>query len=577
MANRLYNQRYEELSDLKDNDGYRFNRNKFHSNQFVLSASEMAEVDRLSIEGKVMSGEQLMENAAESMWQAFLSDSKILEQADCLNQSLVFLCGSGNNGGDGSLMALKAVESGFLNVTLIISRSTGTVLFEQHFQNCLSHQIDNIRLDESPDSMLKAENVIGLARYLFDALLGTGYHPPMRKKFIPLILAWNSAKGLKYSIDIPSGASPLLNSTEDVFKSDVILTVELAKDFFYFPLIRPLFKRLICCHADFPSEIVDEAIEKSPRIRLDLFVTKNALTPLDGRALHKNKRGRIALFAGSPLMVGAALLSCGAALGTAAGFLRFFSHSKVQREVVRKYPSTVCGVSMRVANSRKFRLLDTQVDVIAAGPGWGINHKNRRQLAALLQSKKPLILDADAITLLSASPHLIKLATQKDALLLTPHPGEFCRLAGISMDQLNHNPIQEIKALSKKLNAVVLLKGAVSWFCSDGGTVYFFDSCRAHLATAGSGDILTGIVSAVVAGGFVQSDFILKNSITDADKLLQSIIVAVMIHAEAADNCFRKLGWCDVTQQIPFISQLLAEKMPSMREGKFFLNEVYPK
>ena len=244
------------------------------------------------------------------------------------------------------------------------------------------------------------------------------------------------------------------------------------------------------------------------RMQADLL---EAALPRRRRASHKGDHGRV-LIVGGIAMAGAARLAGAAALRSGAGLVTVATSAAGIAPIVAGCPELIC-VAPRSAPGLE-SLLDA-ADVVAIGPGLGRGRRTRRLFDAALAAEKPLVLDADALSLLAERPQ------KRSDWILTPHPGEAARLLGTDAAAVQRDRLGSLRAIVERYGGVCVLKGADTLVANDAGPAWVCDRGNPGMATAGSGDVLTGIIAALVAGG------------CDA---LRAAAAGVLLHARAGDR-----------------------------------------
>lgn len=251
---------------------------------------------------------------------------------------------------------------------------------------------------------------------------------------------------------------------------------------------------------------------------------------------HKGTFGTVVVVGGSAMMVGAPALAASAALRAGAGLVKVLSHAQVIPHVLVIEPGATGLVCPAAGDDQAWRTLFAGLGervVLAIGPGMGVSDESRRVLSVLLGSGLPAVVDADGLNNLAQLGTRIGAATSP--LVLTPHPGEFRRLAaaaGLAFDPTDpaQRP-QAAQALAKRYNAVVVLKGQHT-VISDARSLYINSTGNPSLATAGSGDVLTGVIASFMAQGMEAFD---------------ASVLGVYIHGLAADLWAAQHGPCGLT------------------------------
>ncbi|RUO26738.1 bifunctional ADP-dependent NAD(P)H-hydrate dehydratase/NAD(P)H-hydrate epimerase [Aliidiomarina minuta] len=471
-----------------------------------------------SIPQQLYRPEQVRENeskAAElagvSMWQLMQRAGKAV--FECLQNEfpaplkVAVLCGSGNNGGDGYILASHALQSGY-EVRLFASRAPSTEDAERAEQEWITAGGVSEALPDWQDS--EPDVVI-------DALLGTGLEDNVRGEIKDCIETLNEARLAVIAVDLPSG---LHGDTGRVLGC----AVEARHTVTMVALKRGLFTGQA---GDYVGnlEFADLGILREFRTltnysawRLESGQLWQAFAPRPWNS-HKGMFGHVLIIGGEQGMTGAVQLAGLAALRSGAGKVSVIC-APGQQSMAAGVPELMLrGLNVDDPQAEQLML---QADVIAIGPGLGQNDWGRSWWHKVKDSEKPLVVDADALNLLAESPF------QRDDWVLTPHPGEAARLLAASVSDNEENRWATAAALQEQYGGVVVLKGA-------GSIVHGHDfvavntSGNPGLASAGMGDVLTGIIGALLAPLYVQSANICQGP-------AELVAQAVLVHGAAADS-----------------------------------------
>ncbi|MDN3203026.1 NAD(P)H-hydrate dehydratase [Algoriphagus sediminis] len=437
----------------------------------ILPGEKISALDKRHLELTGQKGIELMEQAAKafSSWFCKNFDSK---------NSIIIWCGAGNNGGDGFAIARILKEKGF-TVSLI-------ECFEPSDNLSTDCEINRNRILESIRSS-KWRGQIPESSIAIDAFLGVGLKGTLRNEARDKIKAFNSQEAIKVSVDIPSGLK-----AEGVAGSDVVLsdyTISFAQ-----PKLSLLLPENEFCVGDL--KVLDIGIDSRSYhdFQSDFyFLQKQDVKTrhkLFHRFSHKGDFGKIMLVGGGAGKVGAILLSGESALRTGSGLVFLNVNSS---EIL----ITQIGLREAMTSIEKFPRLDG-FDAIGIGPGWGMGNREEQLEYFLNMAKCPLVLDADALNLIGENPALWNLIPVKT--ILTPHLKEFDRLAGESSDQLER--WAKAKELAVKFKAIIVLKGANSLISLPDGRQVFNSSGTQFMATAGAGDVLTGMLTSLLGQGY---------------------------------------------------------------------------
>lgn len=452
----------------------------------VLSSAQMKEVDSYTIKNEPVASIDLMERASV----AFVSKFNELEDS---GKSIKVFSGTGNNGGDGLAIARMLCQAGRkVEVFTIGNLEKASDDFQMNKKRlegkCGINHIDSE--DKIPQ--------LGLHEVVIDGLFGSGLTRPVEGLYGTLIQKINKSESTVFSIDMPSGLFAD-SYTDDgaIIEASHTISFQTPKLAFFQPT---LGKYTGDWH------VVDIGLDKAyiDKQEVDFYYTEKAdiIVPKRYRFAHKGNAGRMLLVSGSRGKMGATSLCARAAMRTGCGLL----YVHVPR----------CGTNILQMNVQEAIVLEDEheeiitevnpagkIDAVGIGPGIGTNALTKSALENLIKKvDQSMVLDADAINILSENVSLIDLLP--DGSILTPHPGEFKRLVG-KWDNDFHK-LEMLKSFCKKHQVNVVLKGAFSAVCNTKGEIFFNCSGNPGMATAGSGDVLTGMIAALLGQGFSQFD-----------------------------------------------------------------------
>jgi NAD(P)H-hydrate epimerase len=397
----------------------------------------------------------------------------------------VVMCGKGNNGGDGFVAArvLAAEGLGVRCIVVGLDEVSGTA----------SDKLDALR-----NAGITPE-LFGVARFstrscdvVVDALYGTGFHGIAERQAADAIEAINQAGCPVVAVDIPSGLDGLTGTAEGpVVTADV--TVAMAAE------------KLGTALATVAGEVVVADIGipvDGASVHMTELEDVRRVLPVRAADLHKGSAGSVAIMAGSRAMTGAAALCARAAGRTGAGYVRLGTVSAVKQVVGHGLPEVLVhdlGDEWAAEAWDDFASQVKSSDVLAVGPGMGQGDGHAALIDRALGAEVPLVLDADGLNNIAGDDRALRGRT--GATILTPHPGEMGRLLGIPTEQVQADRLGAARGASERFGAVVLLKGARSVIADPSGCAVVDPAGGPVLATAGSGDVLTGVIAAFVAAG----------------------------------------------------------------------------
>lgn len=435
----------------------------------------------------------LMEMAGEAVWQRI--------QNAYPRSRLLVLCGKGNNGGDGFVVARLARQAGW-NVTLIQLEEGSQGDAEKARQAYL------IRGGEiSPWSA----HLLDKAELIVDAMLGTGFKGQLRSPYREIIHKVNHSDTKVISLDIPSG---LCADTGQPMPQAII-----ANDTVTFVAPKPgLLTGSGPRHVNRLSFAGLGIGESMQRENSSFRLTEPLHWPARAADAHKGQFGHVLIIGGGPGMGGAVRLAAEAALRSGAGLVSVICHPNNRLLVASGRPELMVHGLEEVDEAAI--TLARRASVIAIGPGLGTSTWGLSFWQMVLKCQRPLVVDADALNLLAQNKVKIK------DWVLTPHPGEAARLLELTSTQVNQDRESAVRRLQREFGGTVLLKGAGSLVCA-GKTCFINPTGNPGMATAGMGDLLTGIIVALRAQGI---------------SALEASCFAANMHGKAADLVAQQEG-----------------------------------
>ena len=474
----------------------------------ILSAQQIRELDAYTIKHEPISSIHLMERACRAFCSWFTTHFDT-------RYTVGIVCGTGNNGGDGLGIARMLLEWNY-SVTVWVVESAGheSLDFKTNLQR-LKEKIQIQSISKYYDKGL----FVG-CDVLIDALFGSGLSRPVEGLSAEVINCMNQADAIRIAVDIPSGLMADASSAGAIFRADHTVSFQLPKLAFFLPENYPYVGEW---------HVVEIGLSK---VGLEQAQTKtHLLTKKDVARLvkpqhkfdHKGNRGHALIIAGSYGKMGAAVLASRAALRTCVGLLTSHVPTKGYEIIQTAVPEAM--VSIDQADECFSTLPDMEsYTAIGIGPGLGKDKKTVEALRVVLEkTNAPMVLDADALNIISENRELLVLL--KPGIILTPHPKEFERLAGESKNDFER--LDRQRAFAREHKVVLVVKGAHTTITSPEGDLFINNTGNPAMATGGSGDVLTGILTALVAQGY---------NAVDAAHL------GVWLHGLAGDEARKKLG-----------------------------------
>jgi len=478
----------------------------------VVSADQMREIDRITIQERGIPGRQLMEHAGRSV------ADEIVERFE--RGAVAVVAGKGNNAGDGLVVARHLVGHHWPVTLFFLSDPGGLRGDARAMCDALPTDVARVRI-ESPEQLRDALRDFEL---IVDAILGTGVKGPVTGLFGEAIEVLNSASRPIVSVDIPSGLSADTGPIEGpVVRATRTVTIGLPKlGMVVEPGIR--FTGTVSVAAiDFPQDLLNDR-----KIRTNLL-TENMINlylperPPDG---HKGTFGSVLIVGGSPGMTGAPVMASRAAMRSGVGLVYCVTPEQIDPLVTVRLLEELT-IALPSEDGRHFDVRSlpmlisraAQMDAIAIGPGIGRAPGTQQFVRkAVEELELPMVIDADALNALGG--HLDVLHGRKAPTVLTPHPGEMSRLIGQSTQQIQENRIGAARNLAVNFSVVVVLKGAQTVVAEPDGGVYINPTGNTGLAKGGSGDVLTGLIAGLAA---------------QTGKVLPATLCGVFLHGLAAD------------------------------------------
>ena len=479
----------------------------------IFRSTQITEIDAYTIKNEPIASIDLMERASSKLFEWIFEHYT-------LQQGFKIFVGPGNNGGDGLALARMLIDAKFeVEIYLIkISKELSPDCQKnlERLKN-LNH-LPIFEITSVDDFPLISEKSV-----ILDALFGLGLSRPLSGLVKDVVKLLNDSNAELIAIDMPSGLFGENNSSND-FSNCVHADYTLS---FQFPKLSFLFPEnadIVGSWEILPIGLHPELIEKlsSPYKLIDESYIKSLLKKRP-QFSHKGMYGHGLLISGSYGKMGAAILASKASLRSGIGLLR--THiPRLGYDIMQiAVPESMVSIDQSDIIFTEYPELDN-FDAIGVGPGIDTKQNSTRALEELLKAcDKPLLLDADALNMIGANQDMKKILPK--GTVLTPHMKEFERILGKSNGAFERNEKQ--RAFSKEQSVVVVLKGAFTAITDENGYCYFNPTGNAGMATAGSGDVLTGIILSLLAQGYSS---------------LHSALIGVYVHGLAGDLAVEKIG-----------------------------------
>ncbi|MGI8649986.1 MAG: NAD(P)H-hydrate dehydratase [Rubrobacter sp.] len=498
----------------------------------LYTADEMSRADH-NAQGLGIPGGVLMERAGAAMAEEILKRF--------FTQEALVVAGGGNNGGDGFVIARELHRAG-VRVRVVATK-------DEHSGDSKVNLAALKNLGVEVRGPEEFEGLLGDAGLVVDALLGTGFSGEVREKEAGIIRALNDSGSQVVSVDIPSGVN---GSTGEVageaVRADLTLCAHAVK-----------VGCVVSPGLEYAGEVAVVGIGLPEEAEVESSVlwtdaeSLRGIVPRTFHASHKYSAGTLMVVAGSRAMTGASVMVVGGAERAGCGIVFLaVPQSAASALDLRLTETLVYGVAEDEAGHSSPAALEAileqagRASAVVAGPGLGIGDGQRELLERLLQEiEAPVLLDADAITNLAGTDAISK---RLAPTILTPHAGELGRLLGARAEEVSAQRLASASRAAEESGCVVLLKGSDTLVCEPGRRVSVNSTGSVALATAGTGDILSGVIGALLSRGMEPYD---------------AARCGAWAHGRAAELWLQKTGWpaesLIATDLLPYIPEAMAE------------------
>ena len=458
----------------------------------ILSVEDIRKSEQFTMEQEPIASINLMERAGEAFVLRLLQSGHLLAE----NRVAVF-CGPGNNGGDGLVIARCLAQNGF-STTAVLCTAEGktTPDYEINLERIKNLSIPSLQVldyhSELMHSLSKDSNLI-----IIDALFGIGLSKPLTGYFASIVQNINTLYLPVIAVDVPSGLFPDQHTPANctTILASYTYTFQCMKLAYLLPENEKRVGDIV---------LVDIGLQLPPELKPDKMlithdVVKGLLVP-PSKYAHKGTNGHGLLIAGSAEMPGAALLASKAAMRSGIGKVTLHSQATVLDKLTFYLPEALQSKDCSQNCFSRINLDELPtITAIAVGPGLGKRKETVSALETLLDDvKQSVILDADALNILGENRTW--LACLPKCSILTPHFKEFDRLAGVAVHDFDR--LDRLKHFAQRYGIIVILKGANSAVAMPDGKLFFNTTGNAGMATAGAGDVLTGILLAFLSKGY---------------------------------------------------------------------------
>ncbi len=480
----------------------------------IFTGKQIHELDKYTIEHEPIASIDLMERAAKTLAEA-------ISETWSIQTPVVVFAGPGNNGGDGLAIARMLAEQGY-KVSVFLFNISGHLSPEcavnkKRLESCKRLQ-NFIEVTQEFDPPVLEKNML-----VVDSLFGSGINKPLAGGFASLVKYINASPAQVVSIDVPSGLMTednTYNVRANVIRATWTFTLQQPKLSFLFPENQLFIGQLRVLDIKLSQEGINK-VEAGFTI-----VKEDDVRPLLLRRtpfVHKGQMGNALLIAGSYGMAGAAVLATKACLRVGVGKVTVNTPKRNIPIIQVSVPEAVVQLSNEETIFAE--ATDTE-DFQALGIGPGLGQSEQTAIALISQLRRtqcPIVADADALNILAN--HRAWMQQLPKGIILTPHPKEFDRMEGHSAD--SYERLSKARNMAERLRGYVIIKGHYTAICMPDGHVVFNGSGNAGMATAGSGDVLTGMITGLLARGYKPQD---------------ACVVGVFLHGLAGDLAAQSIG-----------------------------------
>lgn len=466
----------------------------------ICTPKQMQEIDRKAIDGLGIPGLELMENAGRAVYEMILEYYGPAEK-----NRVTVVAGKGNNGGDGCVAARYLRQDGAHVEIFLIGRKdqvqgeAAVNLKKAQELDIAIHEISDPENFHVPDD----------SWIIIDAIFGTGFAGGMRLPYSQIINEINQSDIPIIAVDTPSGLDGATGKVaEPCVKADLTVTFGLPKIGQVMYPGKSHCGFLEIADIGYPDSLDDD-------VHTHLVTDKAAAALLPYRKPDSNKGdfGKLFVLAGSTGLTGAAYMTSLAAYRCGTGLVVLgcpkslypIMAAKLTEVMTKPFPDVAKKGCLALRGLGEIKKQIEWADAIAMGPGIGTHHETTELVQRLCRYiEKPMVVDADGLNILAKNLDCLK--DHKRQMVISPHPGEFSRLTGKSIEDIIENRIELASAFAREYSLCVILKGAPSIVARQSGSIYINYSGNEGMATGGSGDVLTGLIGGFLAQGVCYGD-----------------------------------------------------------------------
>ena len=481
----------------------------------IFTGAQIHELDKYTIEHEPIKSIDLMERAAKAIVRA-------INDTWSTAVPVVVFAGPGNNGGDALAVARMLAEQKY-QVSVYLFNINGKLSAD-----CMANK-QRVMACRAVKSFTEVTSefdppVLETGTLVVDGLFGSGLNKPLAGGFASLVKYINQSPATVVSIDLPSGLMAednTFNVRANIIRADVTLTLQQKKLSFLFAENQALIGKL---------RVLDIRLSKEGMERISSHY--NILEECDlcprllhrGEYAHKGDMGNALVIAGSYGMAGAAVLAARACLRSGAGKVTVCTPRRNNDIMQISVPEAVMCLDKEETHFSE-AIDTTDFDAVGIGPGLGVKEASAIALITQIRrTKVPVVIDADGLNILAS--HRAWLQQLPKGIIMTPHPKEFERLAGNHFSD-SYERLSNARDMAEHLQAYIILKGHYSALCMPDGNIIFNPTGNAGMATAGSGDVLAGMITGLLARGYKQAD---------------ACMLGMYLHGMAGDLAAKELG-----------------------------------
>ena len=481
----------------------------------IFTYNQIKELDRYTMEHEPIRSIDLMERVAKAL-------SRTIMDNWTNRTPIVVFAGPGNNGGDAMAVARMLAEQNYAVSVYLFNIS------DHLSEDCVTNRqrvVDCKQIKEFVEVTTQFDPpVLEADMLVIDGLFGSGINKPLAGGFASLVKYINQSPSTIVSIDMPSGLMPEDNSynvSANIIRADMTLTLQQKKLSFLFADCQQFIGKLRVLDIRLSKDYIEKTDARYATIEENYIRSK--IKQRDDFA-HKGNMGNALIIAGSYGMAGAAVLATEACMRAGAGKVTIHTPKRNYNVLQTSVPEAVMQIDREETYFSE--AVDAEdFDAVGIGPGLG-QHENTAiaLITQLRRSQCPIVVDADGLNMLAN--HRAWMQQLPKGIILTPHPKEFDRIVGTSCNG-EYERLHKAQEMAENLHAFILLKGHYSALCMPNGHILFNTTGNSGMATAGSGDVLTGIITGLLARGYNAGD---------------ACTVGMYLHGLAGDLAAKDLG-----------------------------------